>query len=508
MMQAVDETPAGRLPDGAIVLHIGPHKTGTTTVQAAFHAARDAVRMQGVHYPGPNSQPMFAIYAITGQHPPEIRDVPLNRWTDLVADIGRAGARRTLVSSEGLCDADEPAIARIVRDLGVDRTHVVVTLRPLVELLPSQWQQSAQEGLAWAYEQWLDAVLNRPDTIAARSFWHRHRHDALVGRWQRALGPGRVHIVISGAAQRDRLLPTFEELMALAPGTLPMTARANRSLTADEIELARAIHARFRHESVPPRVAVRIVRDGVAERLRRRAAAPDEPRLVTPAWARLRASDVGEEMVRGLERLDLTVHGGTLADLATADRGPDGGHGAADTAEGPPPEVASAGPAGVLLLAGKVRGRPTSVHDTLAAVGSEAWVPVVEQLRAESLSTLSRRQILRGLQARARRSGKRFVRRAGAAVGQRPPVQSAPTQQLDTGDPVESRPAWADAAAAATVAMLQSVAGSPDAARPADFETADLAVLRSRDLVALLARRLVRAPESSRTAPRTTPGPR
>lgn len=39
-------------PDGSVILHIGPHKTGTTTLQAAFHQNREPLEAQGVHYVG------------------------------------------------------------------------------------------------------------------------------------------------------------------------------------------------------------------------------------------------------------------------------------------------------------------------------------------------------------------------------------------------------------------------------------------------------------------------
>lgn len=38
------------LPEGTCLLHIGPHKTATTSLQSAFHAAREAMASQGVHY--------------------------------------------------------------------------------------------------------------------------------------------------------------------------------------------------------------------------------------------------------------------------------------------------------------------------------------------------------------------------------------------------------------------------------------------------------------------------
>ena len=40
------------LPEDGLLLHVGPHKTGTTAVQSAFFAASSTLREHGVRYPG------------------------------------------------------------------------------------------------------------------------------------------------------------------------------------------------------------------------------------------------------------------------------------------------------------------------------------------------------------------------------------------------------------------------------------------------------------------------
>ena len=94
------------------------------------------------------------------------------------------------MSSEFLADANEEAAARVVRDLDKKRVHVVVTLRPLGKLMPSQWQQYVQNGLRMRYDDWLDHMLNKPPYIKpTTTFWNRHAHDRLVARWAAAAGP-------------------------------------------------------------------------------------------------------------------------------------------------------------------------------------------------------------------------------------------------------------------------------------------------------------------------------
>ena len=69
-------------PD-AVVLHIGPHKTGTTAIQGALYNARKQLGEHGAAYAGPGRQPYLAALFATNR---------LGRRGD-VPD-GRRGARR------------------------------------------------------------------------------------------------------------------------------------------------------------------------------------------------------------------------------------------------------------------------------------------------------------------------------------------------------------------------------------------------------------------------------
>ena len=168
------------LPEEALLLHVGPHKTGTTAVQSAFFAASAALREHGVHYPGRSRTPIQAVVAVTG-HGPMLGEPPLDirDWERFVASI--PGHGRVVVSSEFFADAVGEAVDRVVTDLGRDRVHVVVTLRPLDKIAPSQWQQYVQNGSVSPLRRWLKKTL-REDDPNVSGFWRRHRHDVLVDR--------------------------------------------------------------------------------------------------------------------------------------------------------------------------------------------------------------------------------------------------------------------------------------------------------------------------------------
>ena len=51
------------LPAGTRLLHIGPHKTGTTSIQGALFGAREKLPAYGVEFPATSRHPMQAVLA-------------------------------------------------------------------------------------------------------------------------------------------------------------------------------------------------------------------------------------------------------------------------------------------------------------------------------------------------------------------------------------------------------------------------------------------------------------
>ena len=176
----------------------------------------------------------------------------------------------------------------------------MITLRPLVRIFGSQWQQYMQNRMVISYETWLDAMLNKPeDGTVTPSFWKRHRHDRLVQRWADAVGADNLTVIVVDESDRRMLVRTFEELLGLTDGTLePRDPGANRSLTYAEAELLRAFNRSFLDHGWSHADYTRLVRFGAARHLQQRRPGPDEPRVLTPAWAVERGSEIGAEMVR------------------------------------------------------------------------------------------------------------------------------------------------------------------------------------------------------------------
>jgi hypothetical protein len=345
------------LPDGARLLHIGPHKTGTTSLQGALWNARDAMRAQGVRHVGRTRNPSNAVRAVSGQPSPysDSTPPPIRNWQRLVREIRGARESRVVVSSEFFAWAKPDVIRRIVDDLDPDRVHVAVTLRPLSRIIPSMWQQNVQAGHVMPFERWLEGVLNpRPDK-ANPAFWMLHHHDHLITRWADVVGVERLTAIVVDDRDHDYLLRVFEQLLGLRESTLAVHHDyANRSLTLPEVEAVRAFNAAYKAEGLPRALHARIMRFGAAQEMKRRQPPADEPRVVLPEWAEDGVADTAREIVAGIAASGVRIVGDL--ELLTA-RPP--GRSAALPAEplAVPAEIAASMAMGILVASGQTRGQ-------------------------------------------------------------------------------------------------------------------------------------------------------
>ncbi|MET7732521.1 hypothetical protein ABZT02_14270 [Streptomyces sp. NPDC005402] len=371
------------LPFGTRLLHIGPHKTGTTAIQGALFAAKDLLPEHGVVFPAHSRHPMEAALAACAR-PAMIGDTaPTEKhWTRLLEQVEASGEKTSVISSEFFADAeDDTTIARIVDQLGGmgvpplersrewGRVHVLVTLRPLARIMPSQWQQYVQNGLRMGYEDWLTHMLRKaPYKQPNPSFWHRHRHDRLVGRWVRAVGCERMTVVVVDDRDRGGLMRTFEQLLGLPENLLqPVPEAANRSLTLAETEMLRNLNKEFRGNGLPDELYSKLVRNGAVMHMKNACSpSPEDVKILTPEWAVEAAAGIGAEMARSIGDMGVRIIGDPGL-LSAAPKTP-----ALDGIPAPriSPEVAAQALYGALAAAAGAPGRPTSpakprtVHQT------------------------------------------------------------------------------------------------------------------------------------------------
>jgi len=282
-----------------VLLHIGVHKTGTTAIQASLAAARSQLRRNGVTYPGRRVSHYLASLAALETRRGWAKGgqmVPAEQWDRLVEDVWST-SDKVVVSSEAICQATEQQARRIVDDLAPERVRVLITLRPLESLLPSNWQQYVKTGLSMRYEQWLEEVMEGPGRSSSPtpSFWTRNDHVALIERWSGIVGAERTCAFFVDDSDRSGLFRGFDHLIGLPEGTLQPDPHAvsNRSLSASEVEVIRQLNE-VAAEVIDFDIYNRLLRQGgILDLVENRRPPPDERRLHTPSWAVQRAREHG-----------------------------------------------------------------------------------------------------------------------------------------------------------------------------------------------------------------------
>jgi hypothetical protein len=317
------EDHATALPANTIMLHIGAHKTGTTSLQAALFAASKQLEEQGVinlvadgdetANPAARAVQRLPLRGSTGA------PVAYNVWTTLVDQAKAHPNQLVSISAEALAVSESLVIKSIVKDLGLDRLQVVITLRPLAKILPSQWQQDLHGAwLSLKFEEWLRQTLKEARPMknigplqVPHQFWFRHRHDALLQRWIDVVGRDRITLVVAEDQRKSSLLENFEKLLSLSAGTLSSTGiTRNQSMTLPEMqimqrygqllessELGKQIVARNRYHK-----ALRILR-------KMRPGNDNDARLIVPAWSYERVSEIQHEMVERMQASGVAVIG-------------------------------------------------------------------------------------------------------------------------------------------------------------------------------------------------------
>jgi hypothetical protein len=275
------------LPSGSRVLHIGPPKTGTTSLQHALFEQQAELAARGVAYPSRRPHERRAATWVSFPTPPSgYTAQDAQAWKSLARRAARSGADRVVLSSEMFSAAGPEQIDRIADDIGGD-LQVVLTMRPLAALLPSRWQQSVQDGLRMPYSEWIDEVLRfRGDSID-HPIWRRYQLDDVIRRWGRRVGEANVTLVVLDPSDRGMLTAAFERLLALPPGILRTAAvLENLSLPYPEAELMRAFMNRyFADEAADPEFLLQAVRRRARKQIMAVSSRFPRSPIGVPSWA-------------------------------------------------------------------------------------------------------------------------------------------------------------------------------------------------------------------------------
>lgn len=318
------DTHRGQVMAKRLVVHAGFFKTGTTALQTSFIHHREELLSHNILYPklGATGQHRAA-WALSGRHwgweNQGGKVTPRSVWDNIIKELN-AYPETALLSSEFLAELLPEHIDSMKNDIKADATTIVFTLRPLVKMLASQYQQSLKYGMRIDYSEWLDRVLNdKTETIQNQTFWRRHHHPSVIERWVRVFGAPAVTVIVGDETEPDFIFKSFnDDVLKLQERILTQIPESglNRSLTWPEIQLLIEINKKYDREKGWDEYTT-MVRNGIFRNLSNTEANPDDERLLTPRWAIQKSQAFATKFVSQIRDLDVTIIG-NLDEIATA----------------------------------------------------------------------------------------------------------------------------------------------------------------------------------------------
>lgn len=214
-----------------LYLHVGASKTGTSALQHGLFDSVAELADQGIGVPLPSrhhhvSQVLRPLGWVTASG--FTRDVRRERLAQLEGVLKSAAGERLLLTCEDLCEADPERIEALVRvaDRAGQELRVVLTVRGLAHVIPSEWQQFLKHRMTLDYPTFLQRVQQRKGRWAEH-FWRRQDLVAICGRWAEVVGRDRIDVVVTPdrSAEPDGLYRIFGQVVGFDPHQLSWPAR-------------------------------------------------------------------------------------------------------------------------------------------------------------------------------------------------------------------------------------------------------------------------------------------
>ena len=232
-----------------LYLHVGASKTGTSALQRGLFDSVPALADQGIGVPLPSRQDhirqvLRPLGWVTASG--FVRGVRREQLDALTPLLRRTGGERLLMTCEDLCEVDASRASALVEvaeaaDLEV---RVVLSVRGLASVIPSEWQQFLKHRMTLDYPTFLQRLRTRNGRWG-RHFWQRQDVTAICDRWRGAVGADRLDVVVTPDRSTDPegLYRTFGQVVGFDPASLAWPERnVNASWGYVEAEVYRRVN--------------------------------------------------------------------------------------------------------------------------------------------------------------------------------------------------------------------------------------------------------------------------
>lgn len=169
--------------ESEILIHIGPHKTGTTSIQTNLSDNKDHLKARGIHF--------LDLAHMTGG---------VHRLADLLSTDRKVEAAsylqelqlsegKIIISSENFSRLDAEQASSFISHFSGKRIKVVYFLRNPLDRIMSSWKERIKHGYRYTFLEYLSGQLARP-------FLNADINPAVhLDRWAKAVGKENLDIV-------------------------------------------------------------------------------------------------------------------------------------------------------------------------------------------------------------------------------------------------------------------------------------------------------------------------
>ncbi|HEX6148615.1 hypothetical protein [Nocardioides sp.] len=230
-------------------VHIGASKTGTSALQRGLFDSVEQLAEQSVGVPFVGRRPhVDRLLRPLGWRTARgfAADPNPARLRPAGTALKRTAGERLLVTCEDMCEADTHRIelwAELFDAQGL-QPRVVLSVRNLASVIPSEWQQFLKHRLPLAYPDFLERVREH-DGRWADHFWQRQDAIAICRRWGDVIGLDNIDVVVTPPRSRDphALYGLFGQVIGFDPDRLAWPERdVNASWGYVEAEVYRRVN--------------------------------------------------------------------------------------------------------------------------------------------------------------------------------------------------------------------------------------------------------------------------
>jgi hypothetical protein len=218
------------------LIHIGPHKTGTTYLQHGFTRLRPALAARGILYPFKWGNGAYGHHEL----PPALGLPEDGSLPAAFDEFNRSGAHTILLSSETFSYSGEAEVRRLHSLLAGAPATIVFYCRRWSELIPSSWREYVKHGSLDTLVEYVLRCLGDPSASPIVNFRY------ILDRYAAVFGPESIKI-----ASYNSILEADEDLLSHFchnflswPAPPPIEpGRVNVSLDIVDTEIIRTLNA-------------------------------------------------------------------------------------------------------------------------------------------------------------------------------------------------------------------------------------------------------------------------